>query len=139
MGRVRGSEPGDRLKPVATPGQLETAGGPRSPRATCARTGPRAGLFRIRAQRGSKHRGEGRGTLFHRGLAAAAAAAAAAATAAAAAEPPANEDFAGAPWMANAEICFRTSVALHEGQVTTWSSLRTSSSKWSSHSMHAYS
>ena len=54
-------------------------------------------------------------------------------------EPPPNEDFAGAPWMANAEICFSTSVALHEGQVTTWSSLRTSSSKWSSHSMHAYS
>ena len=52
---------------------------------------------------------------------------------------PPNDGFVEAPWTANAEICFSTSVALHDGQVTTWSSLRTSSSKWSSHSMHAYS
>jgi len=57
-------------------------------------------------------------------------------------QPPAlppNDGFAAAPCTAKAEICLSTSVALHDGHVITWSSLRTSSSKWSSHSMHAYS
>ena len=43
--------------------------------------------------------------------------------------PPPNDGFAAAPCTAKAEICFSTSVASHDGQVTTWSSLRTSSSK----------
>ena len=42
---------------------------------------------------------------------------------------PPNDGFAAAPCTAKAEICLSTSVALHDGHVITWSSLRTSSSK----------
>ena len=42
---------------------------------------------------------------------------------------PPNDGFELAPCTAKAEICFSTSVALHDGHVITWSSLRTSSSK----------
>jgi len=43
------------------------------------------------------------------------------------------------PWIANDESCFSTFAAPQLGQVTTCSLERTSSSKWSSHSMQAYS
>jgi hypothetical protein len=48
-------------------------------------------------------------------------------------------DFAGAPCTANVESCLRTFPAPHSGQVTAWPSERTSSSKWDSQAMHAYS
>lgn len=41
--------------------------------------------------------------------------------------------------MANEESCFTTFAAPQLGHVTTCSALRTSSSKCSSHCMHAYS
>ena len=66
-------------------------------------------------------------------------AAAAAAAAAATAAPDAKLGFAATPCTANAESCRSTSAAPQLGQVTTCSSFRTSSSKCSSHSMHAYS
>lgn len=47
--------------------------------------------------------------------------------------------FDDAPWTANAENCLSTLPAPQLGHVTTWSSERTSSSKCSSHFMHAYS
>ncbi len=43
------------------------------------------------------------------------------------------------PLKANVEICFSTFAAPHSGQTTACSELRTSSSKWPSHSMQAYS
>ena len=43
------------------------------------------------------------------------------------------------PWTANDESCLSTFAAPQLGHVTTCSLERTSSSKWSSHSMHAYS
>jgi hypothetical protein len=43
------------------------------------------------------------------------------------------------PWTANEESCLRAFVAPQLGQAMTCSSFRTSSSKCSSHFMHAYS
>lgn len=54
-------------------------------------------------------------------------------------EGPLKLGFDGAPTTANVENCLRTFAAPHCGQVTTCVSLRTSSSKCSSHSMQAYS
>ena len=68
-----------------------------------------------------------------------AAAAAAAAATAAAAEADVKLGFAWAPWTANADSCLSTFAAPQLGHVTTWPSERTSSSKCSSHFMHAYS
>ena len=67
------------------------------------------------------------------------AAAGAAAATAAAAEPEAKLGFDAVPWTANDESCFSTFAAPQLGHVTTCCSERTSSSKCSSHSMHAYS
>ena len=67
------------------------------------------------------------------------AAAAAAAATAAATDPVAKLGFDDEPWTANAESCRSTFAAPQPGQVTTCPSERTSSSKCSSHSMHAYS
>ena len=47
--------------------------------------------------------------------------------------------FDAVPWTAKDESCFSTFAAPQLGQVTTCCSERTSSSKCSSHSMHAYS
>ncbi len=47
--------------------------------------------------------------------------------------------FALVPCTVNDESCFSTFAAPQLGHVTTWSPERTSSSKWSSHSMQAYS
>lgn len=47
--------------------------------------------------------------------------------------------FACAPWTANADSCLSTFAAPQLGHVTTCPSERTSSSKCSSHFMHAYS
>ena len=47
--------------------------------------------------------------------------------------------FAWAPWTANADSCLSTFAAPQLGHVTTWPSERTSSSKCSSHCIHAYS
>ena len=51
----------------------------------------------------------------------------------------ASDRFDCVPTVANMENCLSTFAAPQAGQVTTWSSRRTSSSKCSSHSMHAYS
>jgi hypothetical protein len=45
----------------------------------------------------------------------------------------------GVPCTANVESCLRTFAAPHSGHETACSAFRTSSSKWDSHSMHAYS
>ena len=54
-------------------------------------------------------------------------------------EPVVKLGFEVAPTTANDESCFSTFAAPQLGQVTTWSSERTSSSKCSSQAMHAYS
>ena len=54
-------------------------------------------------------------------------------------EPDAKLGLTEEPWTAKAESCLSTFAAPQPGHVTTCSSERTSSSKCSSHFMHAYS